>query len=183
MVFFMNFHFAIGIDLGTTNSALAFQPLDQGEECGCSILPIPQLSDIGKLEDNQILPSCCYLPTPYEVKHANFSLPWDNDQTKNDYAVGLMAYNRLSTTPELVVQSAKSWLSFPDVNRTAPILPWGNNEIPSEKKISPLEASARYLKHFKDAWNYLMAKDKPEASFEKQERSENVEVGKINHEG
>jgi hypothetical protein len=66
-----------------------------------------------------------------------------------------------------MIASAKSWLCHAGVDRTAPILPW--QAPPEVPHISPLDASARYLEHLRDAWNEVMARDDPFASLENQE--------------
>jgi molecular chaperone DnaK (HSP70) len=51
--------------------------------------------------------------------------------------------------PARLVSSAKSWLSYSGVNRSSKILPW--NAPPDVEKISPVDASAAYLKHIAGA--------------------------------
>src|SRR5262249_3696814 len=62
--------------------------------------------------------------------------------------------------------SAKSWLCHAGVDRSAALLPW--SAPPDLSRISPVEASARYLRHMVEAWNHVMAKDRPEDRLEKQ---------------
>ena len=86
---------------------------------------------------------------------------------KDNYIVGEFAKIQGTRVPSNLVTSAKSWLSYNRVDREGPILPWGKET--SVKRVSPVEASARYLLHMKEAWNYLMAGEKKENSFEDQQ--------------
>jgi molecular chaperone DnaK (HSP70) len=142
----MSARFAIGLDLGTTNSVVAYAPLDASAPI--ALLPIPQLTAPGTIEDRLLLPSFCYLPAAGELPAAARRLPWGD---AGETVVGSFAQARASEVPERVIASAKSWLSYPGVDRRAPTLPWGAPEdVP---KLSPVEASARYLQHIASAWD------------------------------
>ncbi|HYP09359.1 MAG TPA: Hsp70 family protein, partial [Bryobacteraceae bacterium] len=52
--------------------------------------------------------------------------------------------------PTKTVHSAKSWLSNPDVDRTAKVLPWDAQE--AGRVLSPVEVSSAYLRHIAEAW-------------------------------
>ncbi|MBR4833760.1 MAG: Hsp70 family protein [Thermoguttaceae bacterium] len=67
------------------------------------------------------------------------------------YLVGEIALRRAAETPERTVVSAKSWLTHSRVDRREPILPWGAPDGTS--RVSPVEASRRYLAHLAAAWN------------------------------
>lgn len=154
--------YAIGIDLGTTHSALSYVDLaaSDGEQASQQVLTIPQLTAPGTVEALALLPSFLYLPHPSELAPGDLSLPWSSVQ---DYAAGEMARHRGAQTPIRLVSSAKSWLCHAAVDRRAPILP---PDAPEEvARISPLEASIRYLAHLRAAWNDAH----PEANFEDQE--------------
>src|ERR1051325_5104440 len=58
--------FVLGIDLGTTNSVLAYAPL-AGKKPEVKILPIPQLVAPGVVEERTSLPSFIYLPPEQEA--------------------------------------------------------------------------------------------------------------------
>ncbi len=123
----------VGIDLGTTNSALAY--VDPDEAAGADfppihLLEIPQLVAEGVVETRRVLPSFLYLG---EKRYA-----------------GVWAREQGALAPARVVSSAKSWLSNPEVDRTAKILPWDARA--SERSVSPVEASAEFLGHLKRAW-------------------------------
>lgn len=150
--------YIVGIDLGTTNCAVGF--VDTGESSvkegnyEVHYLQIPQLVHEGAVEDRNLLPSFLYLPGSYELAKGSLALPWDAERT---FAIGELARTRGAEVPQRLVSSAKSWLCYGEVDRKAPILPWGS---PAEvEKVSPLEASRRYLEHIRETWNYLNGED------------------------
>lgn len=133
----------VGIDLGTTNSALAW--IDPGEGAGAAIhdFPVPQLVRPGEVSPRALLPSFVSL---HELPEAARRLPWGAPPQ----VVGELARWQGARTPGQVVSSAKAWLSHAGVDRQAPILPWGAAaDVP---KISPVEASARFLEHLSEAF-------------------------------
>jgi len=157
-----NARYAIGIDLGTTHSALSWVDLQasDGEKADQGVLPVPQLSSPGTVEALPLLPSFMYLPHPDELAQGELALPWTNGAAAP--VVGEMARSRGAGTPIRLVSSAKSWLSHPSVDRRAGILPL---DAPDEvERVSPLTASTRYLEHLKQAWNATH----PEAPFDQQ---------------
>ncbi len=136
----------IGIDLGTTNSALAYAA---DAEAGARLLPIPQLAAPGEEREERLLPSFLYIPGANEFSEASLSLPWDG---RPEFVVGRFAQRRGSENPGRLVSSAKSWLSNPGADRTAANLPWQAPEgVP---KLSAIDASAAYLRHLASAWNH-----------------------------
>src|SRR5207302_2974136 len=156
----------IGIDLGATNSALAFIDLQRKPRAGrmeIHTFPIPQLVAPGELASRPLLPSFLYLPGAHDLPAGSVALPWDPSRS---YAAGEFARNHGARVPGRLVTSAKSWLCHSGVDRSAPILPWG--APPDVARISPVEASARYLRHMAESWNFAMARDKPEDRLEKQ---------------
>jgi molecular chaperone DnaK (HSP70) len=132
----------IGIDLGTTNSALAFT---RGEDVG--LFPIPQLVNAGEVRPEPLLPSFLYLPVPGEFPAGSTALPWD----PNPRIVGALAQKRGTETAGRLVASAKSWLSYAEADRTAGILPQDGAD--GIEKVSPVEASRLYLEHMRAAWD------------------------------
>jgi molecular chaperone DnaK (HSP70) len=146
--------YAIGIDLGTTNSAVAYVDLKKPSPRPISFLEIPQLAAPGEIARRPVLPSFLYLPGPYELPPGSTALPWDPDR---DFVVGEFAREQGALVPGRLVSSAKSWLSHAAVDRTAPILPWGAGE--EVRKVSPVEASARYLQHMREAWNASLGRE------------------------
>ncbi len=153
--------FIIGIDLGTTNSALAYAPAESGhaEHPNVSLLPIPQLANPGEVTDFDLLPSSLYIPGPNEFVDGALALPWDKQPA---YITGHFARARGIEVANRLVSSAKSWLSNQSADPTQPLLPLTAPE--GFPKISPLEASTQYLIHLKSAWNLVH----PEAPFESQ---------------
>src|SRR5438270_151484 len=159
-------HYLIGIDLGTTNSALAYIDLKRarpGKAAEIREFPIPQLVAPGELKSRELLPSFLYLPGPHDLPAGATALPWD---PACPYAVGEFARNHGARVPGRLVTSAKSWLCHAGVDRSAPLLPW--SAPPDVQRISPVEASARYLRHLVESWNQVMAKEDPENRLEKQ---------------
>src|SRR5947209_18027483 len=156
--------FRVGIDLGTTNSALAGIDLKvkpKADRPAERVFPVPQLVAAGELADRQLLPSFLYLPGPHDLPPGATALPWDMEARE---VVGEFARDHGAKVPGRLVSSAKSWLCHPGVDRTAALLPWGAPaDVP---RVSPVEASARYLRHLVIAWNHAQAKS-PDEHLEK----------------
>ena len=140
--------YVIGIDLGTTNCALAVIDTAAGEEAVPEVQNIPQLVAPGEIRDASLLPSFLFVPGPNDFPAGSTSLPWDREPP---FVVGELARRRGAENPARLVASAKSWLSHPRVDRTGAILPQGAG--PEVSKLSPVEASAAYLRHLGAAWN------------------------------
>lgn len=155
--------YIIGIDLGTTNSCVAYVDT-QHPSLSIQSFRIPQLANQGLVESLQTLPSFCYLCAPNEWPEGSLNLPWRNE---SDYFVGKFAQSQGAKVPTHLVQSAKSWLCHANVNRREKILPFGDDN--HTQKISPLEATRRYLTHIKEAWNASMARGTTDGDFEEQE--------------
>jgi molecular chaperone DnaK (HSP70) len=153
--------YVIGIDLGTTNSALAFAPADRTPEdqADVTIFQIPQLVNPGEIASLDLLPSSLYIPGPREFVEGALALPWNPNPP---YIVGQLARARGVESTTRLVSSAKSWLSHQAVDPTQPLLPVTAPE--GVQKISPVEASRQYLEHMRLAWDYVH----PEAKFEEQ---------------
>ncbi|MFL6634912.1 MAG: Hsp70 family protein [Massilia sp.] len=140
----------VGIDLGTTNTVLAYA--DAGSE-HVATFDIPQLVAPGEVGTAPLLPSSRYHPLAGELAADALQLPWQQPDVGGveRVAIGRLARSLGAASPGRLVASAKSWLSHPGVDRTAPILPWGApDDVP---KVSPLAASASYLAHVRAAWN------------------------------
>jgi molecular chaperone DnaK (HSP70) len=124
----------IGIDLGTTNSALAF--IDEREAGDSDFPPLhifetPQLVAAGRVEARRTLPSFLFV--------------------EDGQPVGVYAREQGALVPTRLVHSAKSWLSNPDVDRTAKILPWDSPE--TGRVLSPVEVSSKFIAKFRDEWD------------------------------
>ncbi len=148
--------YVIGIDLGTTNCALAYaevQPdADPFAPANVQLAPIPQLVNPGETRPEDLLPSFLYLPGASDFPDGSLALPWDG---ANALVVGQLAQKRGVENAGRLVSSAKSWLSHSGVDRTSPLLPFRAPE--GVDKISPVEASRRYLEHLRQAWDSTMA--------------------------
>ncbi len=156
--------FVVGIDLGTTNSSLAYYDTGLGDAAVLTHLKIPQVVAPGVVEERPLLPSFLYLPGPNEQPAGALKLPW---AAERDYCVGEFARVFGSQVPTRLVASAKSWMSHAGVDRRGPILPWKAPE--NGRRVSPVQAATYYLKHLVDAWNHLIAKDVLEHRLENQE--------------
>jgi molecular chaperone DnaK (HSP70) len=157
----------IGIDLGTTNSALAY--IDESEAEDRDFPPVhifetPQLVAAGRIEARRTLPSFLFL--------------------EEGQPVGVYAREQGALAPTRLVHSAKSWLSNPDVDRTARILPWDSQE--SGRVLSPVEVSARIIGKFREEWDRAHAAPLAEqdivltapASFDEEARELTVEAAR-----
>lgn len=141
--------YAVGIDLGTTHSALSYLDLapEDGRAGEPAVLAVPQLTGVGTVEERPLLPSFLYLPNAQEFPAGSLAVPWEPDAKE---VVGEFARTHGSKVPTRLVSSAKSWLCHSGVDRSSPLLPW---QAPADvAKVSPLEASARYLAHLRGAW-------------------------------
>jgi molecular chaperone DnaK (HSP70) len=147
--------YVIGIDLGTTNSALAYADTTAvvDDEPGTIVSqPIPQVVATSDVSERPLLPSFLYLPGAKEFPLGAFDLPW---KSPPDRVVGVFAREHGAKVPGRLVSSAKSWLSHPGVDRRASILPW---TAPDDvARVSPVGASAAYLEHLRDVWNSQIA--------------------------
>lgn len=139
--------YSVGIDLGTTNSVVAYTRLE-GENRSIELLPVPQVVSAATVDGRPVLPSFLYIASEHEPTARTYDVPW---AANRDYAVGEFARKQAADVPTRTVVAAKSWLCHSRVDRHQAILPWG---APAEvKKVSPVEASRRYLQHLAGAWN------------------------------
>ncbi len=159
--------YIIGLDLGTTNSVLAYtsiSELEQTEIPETHILEIPQLVGPGAVASEPMLPSFLYLPGEKDVPSDALALPW---QDSIRHIAGEFARRRGAEIPHRLIHSSKSWLCQAAVDREKAILPW---EAPPEiLKLSPVEASAAILNHIRRAWNDRMAREDDRMSLEFQD--------------
>lgn len=156
--------YVVGIDLGTTNCALAYVDTGAADAGRVKGFAIPQVVGPGAVEERSLLPSFLYLPATGEQPAGALKLPWD---AAREYCVGEFARTFGSQVPTRLVASAKSWLCHPGVDRKAAILPQRAPETGT--KVSPLDASTRYLKHLAEAWNATIGKDVAAHRLEAQE--------------
>ena len=160
--------YVIGIDLGTTNSALAFAAIRPGADpfapANVALFAAPQLVNPGEVRDEDLLPSFLYLPGASDFPAGSLALPWFKESAAEPgFVVGRLAQKRGVDNVGRLVSSAKSWLSHSGVDRTAPLLPFRAPE--GVEKLSPVEASRRYLEHLSQAWDSKM----PDAPFAAQQ--------------
>ena len=141
--------YIVGIDLGTTNSALACCDATAAEgKSQIEVRSIPQLVDPNEMAERTLLPSFLYIPGEFDFPKGSLALPWEPEPK---LVIGELARKRGAESPNRLVASAKSWLSYAAVNRTAPILPWqAPEEVP---KLSPVEASSQFLQYLRTVWD------------------------------
>ena len=153
----MTGRYLIGIDLGTTNSAVAYIDTQEAARNNAVIIytfQVPQLVAEGEVGAASTLPSFIYFAGEHDMAASGLRLPW---QQQTAPVVGWLAREQGALVPGRQVSSAKSWLCHDAVDRTARILPWGTDQ--PAFACSPVEASTHYLAHLRDAWNYTFASD------------------------
>ncbi|MDZ4821593.1 MAG: Hsp70 family protein, partial [Planctomycetota bacterium] len=145
--------YVVGMDLGTTNSAVAYVDTQQ-QPWRVASFPIPQLVAPAEVEARDTLPSFHYQPAAGEFSPEALRLPWGVDPTAKragDSIVGFFARDHGALVPGRMIASAKSWLCHTGVDRTADLLPWhGATDV---DRLSPVEVTARYLRHVCQAWD------------------------------
>jgi len=149
---FQDKRYVVGIDLGTTNSAVSYVDLTQLEgknrTRAIKIFKIPQLTSAGEFSSVSVLPSFLYIPGEYDISRESINHPWEREK---DLFAGLFAREHGALVPSRLISSAKSWLCHARADRQAKILPWGSDNV---DKISPVTATAEYLRHIRKAWNH-----------------------------
>jgi molecular chaperone DnaK (HSP70) len=150
--------YIIGIDLGTTNSVVAYVAAQSArvEDADIRLFEIPQLVDAGVVQARPMLPSYILMPPEPGMPGEDLALPWDRDP---GLAVGEFAQRRGQEVPNRLISASKSWLCNTLVDRRAPILPWSGTagDAGATAKLSPVGASAAILRHIRQAWNHVMA--------------------------
>jgi molecular chaperone DnaK (HSP70) len=147
----------VGIDLGTTHTVVAYAK--HNNEQDIQLLQIDQLIAPGQVATKPLLPSVRYHPAENELSEDDLIF----SQSGTHAVIGEGARLLGAKSKGRLVTSAKSWLSHTSVDHTAAILPWGSaDEI---EKVSPVDASASYLKHVNTVWNH----HNPDAPLENQD--------------
>lgn len=136
--------YLVGIDLGTTNSALAYIDLAE-QPRRLRDFPMPQLVGPGDVAERPTLPSLHHHVSEHELPRGATHLPWLPEGEQPSYIVGELARAQAQAVPGRSIASAKSWLCHPRVDRLQDILPWGGS--PDVPRLSPVETSARFLRH------------------------------------
>jgi len=134
--------FSLGIDLGTTNSAVAVEEWETGRT---GIVEMTQLLGPNRIGEKPTLPSAIYIPHPQEFPEEQLRLPWQ--EKSEGMIVGHFARDHGALIPDRLITSAKSWLSNFHIDPRKPVLPW-RSEI-NEPRLSALECSGRYLEHMR----------------------------------
>ncbi|MBJ7346852.1 MAG: Hsp70 family protein, partial [Gemmataceae bacterium] len=142
-----------GIDLGTTNSAIAYiDTSTKSKFPEIKLHHVHQLNGPADFQPHALLPSFLYLPGGNDLPEGSAALPWDKSRS---FIVGNFARSQGAKVPGRLVSSAKSWLCHPGVDRKAPLLPWA--APPEVSRLSPLDVSAKYLKHIVESWNHSVS--------------------------
>ena len=141
--------YIVGIDLGTTNSALArCSATATEEESPIEVRSIPQLVNPNEVAERTLLPSFLYIPGELDFPKGSLRLPWEPEPK---FLIGELARKRGAESPNRLIASAKSWLSYSGVDRSAPILPWqASEDVP---KLSPVDASSQFLQYLRTVWD------------------------------
>jgi molecular chaperone DnaK (HSP70) len=158
--------YIVGVDLGTTHCVVAYTEslTVEDTEPRITIFSVLQMVESAEVKTQPLLPSFIFLPGPHDVAQGGIALPWEPEA---EVVVGEFARKRGAEVPNRLISSAKSWLSYSGVDRTEPILPW--DSPPESKRLSPVEASARFLEHIRGAWNFEMESIDPGARLEDQD--------------
>ena len=158
--------YIVGIDLGTSNSILAYTPVEMDDPAAADIhiLEIPQIIGPGSVASRSMLPSFIFLPGEKDMSPDLLNLPWAKDVRQ---IVGEFARERGAELPQRLISSAKSWLCHSMVDRNQAILPWGAS--PEVPKLSAVGASAAILDHLRRAWNFSMAREDESLALELQD--------------
>ena len=150
--------YVVGIDLGTTNSAVMYVDTQQ-RPWRVASLAVPQLVAPGQVEPRDTLPSFHFQPFAHESSAKSLRLPWQVHP--RDWIVGVMARDEGMKSPGRLIASAKSWLCHSGVDRVAKLLPWhGADDV---ERLSPVEASGRFLQHIREAWDANFTSDQLDA--------------------
>jgi hypothetical protein len=157
--------YIVGIDLGTTNSALArCSATATGEESPIEVRSIPQLVNPNEVAERTLLPSFLYLPGELDFPKGSLTLPWESEPK---FLIGELARKRGAESPNRLIASAKSWLSYSGVDRNAPILPWQASE--DVLKLSPVDASSQFLQYLRTVWDSGEVGDQGELALAEQD--------------
>ncbi|WP_318471214.1 Hsp70 family protein [Photobacterium leiognathi] len=151
--------YLVGIDLGTTHTVVAYAEItDDLENSPMHIFNIDQLIAPGEVARKSLLPSFRYHPAQGEMDPTQLVLPWNTEPVEGEIdtvIIGELARELGAKVEGRQVVSAKSWLSHPHVDRNEAILPWSSTASKSDvKKVSPVIASASYLNHVRQSWDY-----------------------------
>jgi hypothetical protein len=146
----MTARFSLGIDLGTSNSAIAISDLD-GERM--EVIELTQVLGPNRIGEKPTLPSALYLPHPDEFPEAAFPLPWRTAK-RGEAIIGHFAREHGALVPDRLITSAKSWLSNPHIDPRQRVLPW-KSEI-DEEKLSAFDAARMCLEHIKESFRHAI---------------------------
>ncbi|MBF0287146.1 MAG: Hsp70 family protein [SAR324 cluster bacterium] len=156
--------FLVGIDLGTSNSAVFYLDREDLEQ-EFHHFPISQWIERGQIHSRPTLPSYLYLLTDEEMKSNQFQLPWEAGSPA--YIAGVWARLQQSQNPGRVINSVKSWLCYHQIDPHSKILP--QSDIEGLPHYSPIDVTSFYISHIVAAWNAYFAQDEPKDCLENQQ--------------
>ncbi|MGZ8409135.1 MAG: Hsp70 family protein [Hyphomicrobium sp.] len=145
----MDHKFSLGIDLGTSNSAIAFSEVESDQT---DIIELTQVLGPNRVGEKPTLPSALYIPHPDEFPEGAFPLPWRS--ADRGPIIGHFARDHGALVPDRLITSAKSWLSNPHIDPRQRTLPW-KSEI-REEKLSAFDCSRSYLEHIRESFCYAI---------------------------
>jgi hypothetical protein len=146
----MNYRFSLGIDLGTSNSAIAISDIDSERT---EIIELTQALAPNRTGERPTLPSAVYIPHPEEFPAGAFPLPWRTGE-RGEPIIGHFAREHGALVPDRLITSAKSWLSNPLMDPRQHVLPW-KSEI-REAKLSAFDCSRLCLEHIRESVRHAM---------------------------
>jgi molecular chaperone DnaK (HSP70) len=127
----MTKRFSLGIDLGTTNCAIALTDLEADQT---EVLEVTQILGPNRIGERRTLPSALYVPHRDEFRENSFPLPWE-DETGDARIIGHFAREHGALVPDRLITSAKSWLANAHIDPRQKSLPWGS-DIQEDKFVA-----------------------------------------------
>lgn len=160
--------FVVGIDLGTTNTALGFVDTEispeNPDEAFVAAMPIDQVVAPGSVDARATLPSSVYIAGGTELAEGSLNLPW---RREDKTVVGTFAREQGAKIPTRYIHSSKSWLCHGGVDREAAILPPNSPE--QDARRSPADVASVILQHLVESWNHTMGGGDPSLDLRQQE--------------
>jgi len=142
-----NTQYFVGIDLGTTHSAI-FYASKAEQDTGLLQLQIPQLVAPGQVAKRDLLPSFIYQPHVNEMLASDLQLPWGGAEL----VIGELARDMGAKSAGRMVQSAKSWLCHNTVSSQEAVLPI--DAVDEVTKLSPAKVTQTLLEHLVSSWDH-----------------------------
>ncbi|ROS01212.1 molecular chaperone DnaK (HSP70) [Sinobacterium caligoides] len=155
--------YTVGIDLGTTNTALAYVD-NAADDKRVQPFAITQVVASGSVEARKTLPSTAYISAGTELVAGALNLPW---RSEDKVVLGAFARDQGAKVPTRFIHSAKSWFGHNSIDPESAILPANSPE--QDAKRAPTEVAKMLLTHLREAWNHEFASDDASADLIDQE--------------